>query len=149
MSAWVWAGTLVVLTAILLVDLFIIGRRPHEPSIRESTLWVAFYVGLALIFGAGLWLTAGATPAVEFYTGWLTEYSLSVDNLFVFVIIMTRFAVPRAYQQKVLLVGHRAGPADARRVHRRRRGADLPVLLGLLHLRRVPDLHRDQLLPAG
>jgi tellurite resistance protein TerC len=104
-SAWAWAGTLVVLTAILLVDLLIIGRRPHEPSIRESTLWVAFYVGLALIFGAGLWFTAGATPAVEFYTGWLTEYSLSVDNLFVFVIIMTRFAVPRTYQQKVLLVG--------------------------------------------
>ncbi|GAB3810535.1 TerC family protein [Micromonospora zhanjiangensis] len=104
-SAWVWVGTLVVLTAILLVDLFIIGRRPHEPTIRESTMWVAFYVGLALLFGVGLWLTAGATPAIEFYTGWLTEYSLSVDNLFVFVIIMARFAVPRPYQQKVLLVG--------------------------------------------
>ncbi|MFG1652714.1 TerC family protein [Micromonospora sp. NPDC049275] len=104
-SGLVWAGTLVALTAVLLVDLLIIGRRPHEPSVRESSLWVAFYVGLALLFGAGVWLTAGASSAGQFYTGWLTEYSLSVDNLFVFVIIMARFGVPRQYQQKVLLIG--------------------------------------------
>lgn len=104
-SGLVWAGTLVALTAVLLVDLVIVGRRPHEPSVRESSLWVGFYVGLALLFGAGLWLTAGAGVAGQFYTGWLTEYSLSVDNLFVFMIIMARFAVPRAYQQKVLLIG--------------------------------------------
>lgn len=104
-SGLVWAGTLVALTAVLLVDLLIIGRRPHEPSVRESSLWVAFYVGLALIFGVGVWLTSGASAAGQFYTGWLTEYSLSVDNLFVFVIIMARFGVPRQYQQKVLLVG--------------------------------------------
>ncbi|WP_405430772.1 TerC family protein [Micromonospora sp. NBC_00617] len=104
-SGLVWAGTLVALTAVLLVDLLIIGRRPHEPSVRESSLWVAFYVGLALLFGVGVWLAAGASPAGQFYTGWLTEYSLSVDNLFVFVIIMARFGVPRQYQQKVLLIG--------------------------------------------
>ncbi|WP_328344575.1 TerC family protein [Micromonospora sp. NBC_00421] len=104
-SGMVWAGTLVALTAVLLVDLFIIGRRPHEPSVRESSLWVGFYVGLALLFGAGLWVTAGGNVAGQFYTGWLTEYSLSVDNLFVFVIIMARFGVPRKYQQKVLLIG--------------------------------------------
>ncbi|GIJ27627.1 tellurium resistance protein TerC [Micromonospora qiuiae] len=104
-SGLVWAATLVTLTAVLLVDLLIIGRRPHEPSVRESSLWVTLYVGLALLFGAGLWLTAGASVAGQFYTGWLTEYSLSVDNLFVFIIIMARFAVPRAYQQKVLLIG--------------------------------------------
>ncbi|RQX19170.1 tellurium resistance protein TerC [Micromonospora ureilytica] len=104
-SGLVWAGTLVALTAVLLVDLLIIGRRPHEPSVRESSLWVAFYVGLALIFGVGVWLSSGASAAGQFYTGWLTEYSLSVDNLFVFVIIMARFGVPRQYQQKVLLVG--------------------------------------------
>ncbi|MET8232558.1 TerC family protein [Micromonospora sp. NPDC005298] len=104
-SGLVWAGTLVALTAVLLVDLLIIGRRPHEPSVRESSLWVAFYVGLALLFGVGVWLASGASAAGQFYTGWLTEYSLSVDNLFVFVIIMARFGVPRQYQQKVLLVG--------------------------------------------
>nr|WP_230416138.1 TerC family protein [Micromonospora tarapacensis] len=101
----VWAATLIALTAVLAVDLLIIGRRPHEPSVRESSLWVALYVGLALLFGLGLWFTAGASVAGQFYTGWLTEYSLSVDNLFVFVIIMARFAVPRPYQQKVLLIG--------------------------------------------
>ncbi|RKN50689.1 TerC family protein [Micromonospora endolithica] len=104
-SGLVWAGTLVALTAILLLDLLIIGRRPHEPSVRESSLWVGFYVGLALIFGVGVWFFSGASAAGQFYTGWLTEYSLSVDNLFVFVIIMARFGVPRQYQQKVLLVG--------------------------------------------
>ncbi|MFI6757697.1 TerC family protein [Micromonospora sp. NPDC050417] len=104
-STWVWVVTLIALGALLTVDLLIIGRRPHEPSIRESSLWVGFYVLLALIFGVGLWLTTDLSTATEFYTGWLTEYSLSVDNLFVFVIIMGRFAVPRQYQQKVLLIG--------------------------------------------
>ncbi|WBB80102.1 TerC family protein [Micromonospora sp. WMMD882] len=104
-SGLVWAGTLVALTAILVIDLLVIGRRPHEPSVRESSLWVTFYVALALLFGGGLWLAAGGKVAGEFYTGWLTEYSLSVDNLFVFVIIMARFSVPRQYQQKVLLIG--------------------------------------------
>ncbi|WP_329102220.1 TerC family protein [Micromonospora sp. NBC_01699] len=104
-STWVWVVTLVALGVVLAVDLLIIGRRPHEPSIRESSLWVGFYVALALLFGVGLWLTTDLSTAGEFYTGWLTEYSLSVDNLFVFVIIMGRFAVPRQYQQKVLLIG--------------------------------------------
>ncbi|MFD0785424.1 TerC family protein [Micromonospora azadirachtae] len=104
-SGLVWAVTLVAVIAVLAVDLLIIGRRPHEPSVRESSLWVGFYVGLALLFGAGLWLFSGPSAAGQFYTGWLTEYSLSVDNLFVFVIIMARFGVPRPYQQKVLLVG--------------------------------------------
>jgi tellurite resistance protein TerC len=98
-------ATLVALVGMLVADLLIVGRRPHEPSMREATLWVSFYVGLALVFGLGVWLTSGPRYAGEFYTGWITEYSLSVDNLFVFVIIMSRFAVPRRYQQKVLLIG--------------------------------------------
>lgn len=104
-STWVWAGTLFALGALLLVDLAIIGRRPHEPSLRESTVWVAFYVALAVLFGILVWLWWGGDFAGQFYAGWLTEYSLSVDNLFVFVIIMARFGVPRAYQQKVLFTG--------------------------------------------
>jgi tellurite resistance protein TerC len=105
LSAWVWVATLVALVAILAIDLLIIGRRPHEPTMKEAGRWVAFYVALAVAFGGGVWLTAGGRAAGEFYTGWLTEYSLSVDNLFVFVIIMGRFAVPRKFQQKVLLIG--------------------------------------------
>ncbi|MGA5300610.1 TerC family protein [Nucisporomicrobium flavum] len=103
--AWVWFATLGALVVMLTVDLLIVGRRPHEPSVREAGTWVAFYIGLALVFGAGMGLVAGWTPAGEFYTGWLTEYSLSVDNLFIFMIIMARFNVPRQFQQKVLLIG--------------------------------------------
>jgi tellurite resistance protein TerC len=104
-AAWVWGLTLVVLTGLLVVDLAIVGRRPHEPSVAECGVWVSVYVALALLFAGGIWLVSGAHHAGQFAAGWLTEYSLSVDNLFVFVIIMARFAVPRAFQQKVLLVG--------------------------------------------
>jgi len=104
-SAWIWVVTLVALVAVLAVDLLIVGRRPHEPTMKEAGAWVAFYVGLAVAFGIGVWVASGGKHAGEFYTGWLTEYSLSVDNLFVFVIIMSRFAVPRQFQQKVLLIG--------------------------------------------
>ncbi|GAA1788530.1 TerC family protein [Planosporangium flavigriseum] len=104
-STSVWAITLVVLGALLLFDLVIVGRRPHEPSVRECALWITFYVGLAVLFGIGVWAAHGGDYAGQFFAGWITEYSLSVDNLFVFVIIMARFAVPRSAQQKVLLVG--------------------------------------------
>ena len=104
-SAWVWVVTLIALVVVLAVDLLIVGRRPHEPSMREAGGWVGLYVGMALLFGVGVWAAWGGQAAGEFYTGWLTEYSLSVDNLFVFVIIMARFAVPRQFQQKVLLIG--------------------------------------------
>ena len=100
-----WAVTLVVILAVLALDFFIVARNPHEPSLREATLWVIFYVSLAVIFGIGLSIVAGGRPGGEFFAGWLTEYSLSVDNLFVFLIIMAKFSVPRQYQQKVLLIG--------------------------------------------
>lgn len=90
---------------LLVADLLIVGRRPHVPSMKESAIWVGFYVGLALVFGVIVWGVGGVNPAAEFYAGWLMEYSLSVDNLFVFVIIMARFAVPRDQQQRVLMVG--------------------------------------------
>jgi tellurite resistance protein TerC len=104
-SLTMWIATLVVLLGVISLDFFLVARSPHEPSLRESTMWVSFYVALAIIFGIGLSLTAGARESGEFFAGWLTEYSLSVDNLFVFIIIMGKFAVPREYQQKVLLIG--------------------------------------------
>ncbi len=103
--AWVWALTVGVLVAVLVFDLFVIGRRPHEPTLRECGLAIAVYVGLAVAFGIGVWTIAGPTHGKEFFGGWLTEYSLSVDNLFVFVILMARFAVPRALQQTALMIG--------------------------------------------
>lgn len=103
---WFEVGALIVLTLILVADLLLILRRPHIPSIKEATLWVVFYVALALIFAVILYLVTGSTDAMgQFVAGWLTEYSLSIDNLFVFVLIMAQFAVPRRYQQEVLMVG--------------------------------------------
>src|SRR6266540_3980487 len=102
---YVWYITVGVLLALLAFDVFIIGRRPHEPTTRESATAIAFYVGLAVIFGLGVWVFSGGNYAGEFFAGWLTEYSLSVDNLFIFLIIMSRFGVPRKYQQTALLVG--------------------------------------------
>ena len=106
-SAYLWFEiiSMVVLVGILLADVLIIFKRPHIPSAKESTAWVAFYAVLAIIFGIILWQLFGADKATEFYAGWLTEYSLSIDNLFVFVIIMSRFSVPKKYQQEVLMVG--------------------------------------------
>jgi tellurite resistance protein TerC len=98
-------GTYIALLLILAADVFIAFRRPHIPSTRESALWISFYVVLALVF-AGLMLWLGdAEHAGQFVAGWLTEYSLSIDNLFVFLLIMAQFKVPRKYQQEILMVG--------------------------------------------
>ncbi|MEY9953905.1 TerC family protein [Leifsonia sp. EB34] len=102
---WFEVGSFVVLLLVLAFDLLIVFKRPHIPSPKESALWVAFYVGLALVFALLMLLIGDAEHAGQFLAGWLTEYSLSIDNLFVFVIIMGRFAVPRKYQQEVLMVG--------------------------------------------
>ncbi len=105
LPVWFEVGSLVVLTLILIGDLLLVVKRPHVPSFRESTLWVAFYVALALIFALLMLLLGDSDHAVEFLAGWLTEYSLSIDNLFVFVVIMARFSVPKKMQQEVLMVG--------------------------------------------
>jgi tellurite resistance protein TerC len=103
--SWVWWLTIGLTTAVLLVDVAIIGRRPHEPSRRELVTALGTYISAAVLFGAGVWAISGARYGKEFYAGWLTEYSLSVDNLFIFLIIMSKFGVPRQYQQKALLIG--------------------------------------------
>jgi tellurite resistance protein TerC len=102
---WVWLTTVTALVAVIMVDLFVVDRRPHAVGIREATRWVLFYVGLAVVFGTGVGYFAGADHAGEFFAGYITEYSLSVDNLFIFVIIMAAFKVPTIHQHRVLLVG--------------------------------------------
>ncbi len=104
-SVVVWVATIAGAFLIIGIDLLVSTRRPHVPTMRESSLWVAFFVALALGFGLVLWSTYGQTYAGQFYAGWLTEYSLSLDNLFVFVLIMSRFRVPARAQQTVLVVG--------------------------------------------
>jgi tellurite resistance protein TerC len=101
----VWWLTIGITSAVLLVDILVIGRRPHEPSRKEVSIALVVFVGLAVLFGAGIWIFAGHEYGTEFFAGWLTEYSLSVDNLFIFLIIMNKFAVPKKLQQSALLVG--------------------------------------------
>ncbi len=103
--AWFEIGSFAVLLLILAGDIFLAFRRPHIPSTRESALWITFYVVLALVFAGLLFVIGDADHAGEFVAGWLTEYSLSIDNLFVFLLIMARFSVPRKYQQEILMVG--------------------------------------------
>jgi len=102
---WLWLATIGGLVAIILADLFLVDHRPHAVTAREATRWVLFYVALAVAFGIGVWFFAGGQSAGEFFAGYITEYSLSVDNLFVFVIIMAAFKVPAVHQHRVLLVG--------------------------------------------
>jgi tellurite resistance protein TerC len=103
---WAWIAVIGGLIVVLAIDLWIVDRgEAREFSMRQAGYWVTFYVVLAIAFGVVMWTTVGADRAGEFFAGYITEYSLSVDNLFVFFIIMSRFAVPRAYQHKVLLVG--------------------------------------------
>ena len=102
-----WAWGILALVAIGLVVLDFLGhaRNPHPPTAGEAARWTLFYVGLAGIFGVGIWLTNGWLYAQEFYAGWAMEWSLSVDNLFVFILILKAFRVPRENQQKALLFG--------------------------------------------
>ncbi|GAB3878795.1 TerC/Alx family metal homeostasis membrane protein [Terrabacter terrigena] len=100
-----WVATLALLAVIVYVDLRVISGRGGEVTLGQSTRWVAFYVSLAIAFGLVLSLTVGGRTGAEFFSGYITEYSLSVDNLFVFVIIMTKFAVPSFAQDKVLYLG--------------------------------------------
>jgi tellurite resistance protein TerC len=99
-----WAGTLTLIGALLIIDLAISGRK-GQLSARQSARWVVFYVAVALVFAAVISASFGMSYGGQFIAGWLTEYSLSVDNLFVFLILMTRFAVPQHLQLRVLTVG--------------------------------------------
>ena len=101
----VWMITVAVTVAFFIYEFFTHVRKPHEPTIAESARWSAFYIGLALVFGVGVGLVSGWTFGGEYFAGYLTEKALSIDNLFVFLIVMSGFAVPKIYQQKVLMIG--------------------------------------------
>ena len=102
---YAWFITIGIMTVILALDVLVLGRRPHEPSMKECGIFVGFFVGLAVLFGLGVSHISGPRYGKEFYAGWLTEYSLSLDNLFIFLIIMAKMKVPRKLQQYALLVG--------------------------------------------
>lgn len=100
-----WAITLTVTVGVLLWEIFHAARNPHEPSLKESARSFIFYMVFAVVFGVWVWAFHGQQYGIEFFAGFLTEKSLSIDNLFVFIIIMSSFAVPRKYQQEALLIG--------------------------------------------
>jgi tellurite resistance protein TerC len=101
----VWIITIAVTIAFFVYEFFAHVRKPHEPTIGESARWSAFYIGLALLFGVGVGLVSGWTYGGEYFAGYLTEKALSIDNLFVFLLVMGAFAVPKMFQQKVLMIG--------------------------------------------
>ena len=105
LEPWVWAVTIGVAVAVLAFDIVWIVRKPHRPSNRETGIALGIYVGAAILFGLGMWWFAGGQLAGEYFAGWLTEYSLSVDNLFIFLLIMAKFAVPERLQQFALMIG--------------------------------------------
>ena len=104
-SSLEWGITLGVTMAVLLFDVLVFARRPHEPTRRECAIALTAYVLLAVAFGLLVWRIHGSQYSLEFFAGWLTEYSLSIDNLFIFIIIMASFKVPKIYQQQALLIG--------------------------------------------
>ena len=102
---FVWVVTVIGIMGLLAFDFFFHVRKAHTPTLRESAIWSSIYVGIAIVFGLGILVFGGPTAGTEYFAGYITEKALSVDNLFVFLIIMSSFRVPRADQQKVLLFG--------------------------------------------
>lgn len=103
-SPTLWVATIAGVLALFVAD-FLVTRRPHDPTMREAVGWSAFYIAIPLVFGGWLWWQYGSQQGVEYYTGYIVEKSLSVDNLFVFIILLSAFAVPRELRQRVLLIG--------------------------------------------
>lgn len=101
----VWLITVAAIIGFILLDLFTVSAKPHEVKFKEAASWSIFYIALAIIFGIWIWNQFGNQSGTEFFAAYLVEKSLSVDNLFVFAIILTQFAVPSIYQQRVLLIG--------------------------------------------
>jgi tellurite resistance protein TerC len=102
---WVWLATVGGLLVLIAIDLVVVDRKPHQVTTGEAAKWVTFYVSCAVLFGIGVWIIGGHDFGVEFFTGYITEYSLSVDNLFIFMVIMSSFKVPAIHQHRVLLIG--------------------------------------------
>jgi tellurite resistance protein TerC len=104
-SVLVWSATIGAIVALIAVDLFTVSSKPHEVKFKEAASWSLFYVGIAVAFGIWVWQQYGSTAGTEYFAAYLVEKSLSVDNLFVFVIILAQFAVPSIYHQRILLIG--------------------------------------------
>ena len=104
-SLLTWALVVGAILALIVVDLLTVSRKPHDVMFKEAAIWSIFYIGVAIAFGVWVWQTAGSQFGTEYFAAYLVEKSLSVDNLFVFIIILAQFAVPSIYHQRVLMFG--------------------------------------------
>ena len=104
-TIWLWVGFNIFVLAMLALDLGVFHRKAHAVSLKEASIWSVVWITLAMVFNAGLYLFAGPEPALQFFTGYLIEKSLSVDNIFIFLLLFTFFKVPAAYQHRVLYWG--------------------------------------------
>src|SRR6266446_470979 len=104
-NTWLWIGFNIFVLAMLALDLGVFHRKAHSISIREALTWSGVWIALAMTFNAGIYFFSGSEPALQFFTGYLIEKSLSVDNIFVFVLLFAAFSVPAAYQHRVLFWG--------------------------------------------
>jgi hypothetical protein len=136
-----WAATLAIIAGLLALDWYVLGRRPHVISLGEAARWSILYIAIALSFGVAFSLLNGWDLGGQYFAGYVVEKSLSVDNLFVFVLIIGSFAVPAAQQPKALSIGIAPGPRSPRGVHRRRRSAAGAVRGHVPGLRRCAARH--------
>ena len=104
-STLIWTVTIALILALILIDLFTSSRKAHDVKLKEAVGWTTFYVSVSVAFGIWVWSYFGSTFGTEFFAAYLVEYSLSIDNLFIFVIILAQFAVPSIYHQRILLIG--------------------------------------------
>jgi tellurite resistance protein TerC len=104
-SLTIWAVTIAAILLLIVIDLLTVSAKPHEVKFKEAMTWSLFYIGIAIAFGIWIWQRYGATSGTEYFAAYLVEKSLSVDNLFVFVIILAQFAVPGIYHQRILMIG--------------------------------------------
>lgn len=142
-TTWLWIGFNVFVLAMLALDLGVFHRKTHAVSVKESLVWTGVWVGLALVFNIGVWHFAGAQKGLEFFTGYLIEKSLSVDNVFVFALLFFLLRGARAVSAQGFILGHSRRADHAGHNDCRGRGAHHEVFLDHLHLRRVPHPHRD------
>ena len=104
-STSIWVGLVAAIAVLIALDFVMVSRKPHDVLFKEAMLWSIFYIGVAVIFGAWVWRAYGSQFGTEYFAAYLVEKSLSIDNLFIFVIILTQFAVPSILHQRVLLIG--------------------------------------------
>ena len=139
---WLWVGFNAFVLAMLAIDLGVFHRSAHEVSVKEAAIWSTVWVALALGFNYGIYHFRGEQAGLEFLAGYLIEKALSVDNIFVFVLIFSYFRVPPKYQHRVLFWGILGGAGHARGHDRPRLLPDPPLRVGPLRLRRLPRLDR-------